>query len=275
MAAVVCVKLPDIPDKFVLNMPGMGELAYLRDSLESMPRPSSLLLKFLNSLAPALAPINNIIKLLDMIQAIVSCVTAVPKCFMTLSPGPLIKCFEKLFKALAALLSLVPPMPYIKMIVDIVVLLRYLVEDILNIFTIIDREIDKIKAVLEDAARTQDAQLLEIGECAKHNLNQEMAGIMQVIQIIGKITGIIFTIMETIASLIPGADEKVQEWQAAMGGATDNLGSGGVTGFIPLGPIVTALGTIRNILITIEQFGKAITGQGFQMPALMNIVVNN
>jgi uncharacterized membrane protein len=275
MAAVVCVKLPEIPDKFTLTLPGMGELAYLRDSVESMPRPSSLLLKFLNSLSPALAPINSIIKLVDMIQAIVTCVTAVPKCFMTLSPGPLIKCFEKLFKALAALIALVPPMPYIRMIVDIVVLIRYLVDDLLNVFTIIDKEISKIKQVLDDAQRTQDDTLLEIGECARENLNQEMAGIMQVIQLIGKLTGLIFTIMESIATLIPGADEKVAEWQAAMGGATDSLGSADVTGFIPLGPLVTALTTIRNILIVIEQFGKAVTGQSFTMPEILDITVEN
>lgn len=275
MAAVVCVKLPEIPDKFTLTMPGMGELAYLRDSIESMPRPSSLLLKFLNSLAPALAPINNIIKLVDMIQAIIACINAVPKCFMTLSPGPLIKCFEKLFKALAALIALVPPMPYIRMVVDIVVLIRYLVDDILSVFSIIDKEISKIKQVLEDAQRTQDDTLLEIGECAKENLNQEMAGIMQVIQLIGKLTGLIFTIMETISTLIPGMDQKVEEWKEAMGAATDSLGSADATGFIPLGPIITALTTIRNILIVIEQFGKAICGLSFTMPEIIDITVEN
>lgn len=274
MAAVICVKLPDIPDKYKLMMPGMGELVYLRDSIESMPRPSSMLLKFLNSLGPALAPINSVIKLLDMIQAIVTCISAVPKCFMTLSPGPLIKCFEKLFKALAALMALVPPMPYIRMIVDIVTLLRYLVSDLLNVFSIIDKEISKIKQILKTAQETEDTVLLDIAECAQHNLNQEISGIMQIIQVIGKITNIIFTIMETIASLIPGADEKVAEWKEAMGGAADNLPSS-ASGFIPLGPLVKALTVICNILVVIEQFGKAITGQSFQMPTIPDITVSN
>ena len=265
MTTVVCVRLPSIPEDFVLTLPGLGELKYLRDTMEHMPRPSSMLLKFLNSMSPALAPINNIIKLLDMIQAIVACVTAIPKSIMTMSPGPIIKCFEKLFKALMALMQIVPPMPYIRMVVDIVKIIRMLIEDICSILQLIDVEVSRIKSALAEAQRTDNPQLLEIGECAKDNLNQEVAGIMQIIAVLGKILGIIFTIMDTIATLIPGASDKIAEWQEAMDGAM-NICPGGVSGYPQLQAITQALSAVRLILTYIEQFGSAILGLSFEVP---------
>jgi hypothetical protein len=257
--------LPPIPEDFVLTLPGMGELRYLRDTIERMPRPSSMLLKFLNGAAPAMAPITNIIKLLDMIQAIVACVTAIPKSIMTINPGPIIKCFEKLFKALMALMQLMPPMPYIKMIVDIVRLIRMLIDDLLNIFGIIDGEISKIKATIDKAKLIDNPQLLEIGECARDNLTQEVGGVMQIISAIGKVLGIVFTIMDTFAVLIPSLSEKISEWQEQINGAV-NVGAGGVSGFPPLRAISQALVAVRQILLFIEQFGSAILGLSFQMP---------
>lgn len=274
MAAPICIELPSIPDKYVLSLPGLGEMAYLRDTLEQMPRPSSMLLKFLNGLSPALAPVNSVIKMVDMIQAIVSCISAVPKCFVQLNPGPLVKCLQKLFQAFGALMSLIPPMPYIRMVVDIVVLIRLLIDDLLSLFSIIDAEISSIKAVLAKGQQFNNSQLIEIGECARRNLNKEMGGLMQIVEIIGKFMGLIFTIMDAIASLIPGADEKVAEWRAAfgdMGGFDDQ----GAASFVAIQPIYTMLSAMRNILIVIEQFGRAICGLPFQMPTFTAITLQN
>jgi len=234
-----------------------------------------MLLKFLNSLSPALAPINSIIKLVDLLQAIVSCVTSIPKCFLTLSPGPLIQCFEKLFEALAGIIALVPPFPYIAMVGDIAHLLRQLVDDLLSVVVIIDREVSRITAVLQEAQEAEDAILLEIGECARDNLNQQTLALYQVVALIGKLIGLILSIMEAIATLIPGAGEKVAGWAAAITGATGAVGSVSVSGFPPLGPLVQLLQLVRTILVAIEQFANAVLGRAFSFPAAITVELAN
>ena len=275
--AVACIRLPDVPSAYELTLPGMGTLSYLQDTLESVPRPSSMLLKFLNSMSPALGWVNNVIRIVDMVQAITNCINSIPRCFMTLSPGPLIQCFEKLFQALAALIQLVPPMPYIRMIVDIVVLVRYLVDDLLNLVGVIDREISRIKAAMDEGQRTGDADLIEIGECARDNLNQQMAGFRQIVELLGKLINLVLSIMDSIATYIPGGSEKVAEWREDIGGAIDDAGAAqaDIAGFIMLGPLVTCLTNIRNVLVIVEQFGKAILGMPFSLPDFEELVLEN
>jgi len=36
MATVVCIRIPKLPSKFAVTMPGMGQLTYMRDTLEKI-----------------------------------------------------------------------------------------------------------------------------------------------------------------------------------------------------------------------------------------------
>jgi len=275
MATVICLKLPPPPEFLKLTLPGLGEMQYLCDSVEKLPRPSTMLLRFLNSSTPVLSPIMGVIKLLDMIQAIIACITAIPKSIMTMSPGPLLKCFEKLFKALSALIQLMPPFPYIKLILDMVKLIRLLVEDLLSIVRIIDDETSRIKNALLEAQHNNDTELLSIAECARDNLQQQMTAFMQVLTLLGKLLGLIFTLLDLIAALVPGASEKIDEWKSSFDDATGSFGGSAITGFVQLAPVVTALRTMRTILCTIEQFGSMILGLPYSAQALVEFVVRN
>jgi len=251
MATSVCIKIPDLPSALTFTMPGVGQLTMIRDSLTKFARPSEYVLKLLNSINPALAPVYSILKVLDIIQAILNCLTAIPKCFMTLSPGPLIKCFEKLFKAFAALIELFPPIVYLRMVRDILVAVRVLLDDMLSVVTLIDVEIAAIKNTLTQAATDQDPVLLEIGNCAKNDMMKQVAGLMAVLTVLGKFLGILLLILELIAVVVPGMDKKLEEIKAALG-QESNIPSVGE--FPPLGPLVQALVQVRNIIGVLEAF---------------------
>lgn len=264
MATVVCIKLPPLPSKYKVTMPGIGELTYIRDSLENFPRPSTMLLKFLNGLSPALAPIYSLLKLLDVIQAIIGCVTALPKALLPPNPKPIIKCLQKLAAALAALVPLIPPLAYIRLVVDIVVLLRDLVADLFNVLSIIDKEMSKIRAALAKGQEENDLELVFAAQCARDNLNTSMASLLEIIELIGKFMGLIFSVLDLVAAVCPPLQDKVDEWKTQMGAATESIGSvADPLGFLPIAPIKTALENVLVVLDYIARVGNSILGLDF------------
>jgi len=277
MAIIICYKLPAIPPGYSLTLPGMGELTYLRDTLERMPRPSEMLLKFLNSIGPALAPVYSLLKVLDLIQAIIRCVMSVKDCITTLSPFPLIKCFSGLFEALAKIIPLLPPIVYLKMVVDIISLLRMLLDDILSLISIIDFRISEIKRTIEAATAAGDAALIEIAECAKHNLMQQAGGLVSVLEVIGKFIGTLLIVLDMIASFLPpsAAKEFNKVREAITGAAATASSYASASGFPALQPILEATTALRDALYTVESIGKAVLGNPIafvqaQIPELQN-----
>jgi hypothetical protein len=277
MATLVCIPIPEIPAKYSINMPGMGELVYLRDSLERMPRLSEIILKLLNAIQPALSPIYTVLKILDALQAVFNCLLAVKDAITTLNPGSIIRCFQKLYAAFAALLPLFPPLTYVRMVVDIVVLIRYLLDDVIYTFGLIDAEITSVKAVLSSAIENNDTVLFEIGQCRANDIQQATAGIKQILEVIGKTIGLLFTIMDLMAAVIPGpAGEKIEEAKETLAEITGQLDTTQSVGdFPPLGALLDALTKLRNLLLFVEQVGKAIVGLPFSFPQLQELVLQN
>jgi len=226
-------------------------------------------MKFLNNLAPALAPIYSILKIIDIIQAIVNCINAIPKSIMPPNPQPIIKCLQKLVKAFAELIPLIPPLAYVRMVVDIVQILQYLVNDLLSLTGIIDRQMQRIKTTLRKGMEQVDQQLVISAECARDNLNQEITGLLEIIEVIGKFMSLIFTVLDTISALCPPLQDKVDEWRQAITGATDQTGGSAedALGFMQLTPIITILKILSVILAYIAQVGSAIVGLNFDPEA--------
>lgn len=261
MAIPICIKLPAMPPEYKLALPGMGELTYIRDSLERMPRPSEMLLKFLNSIGPALAPVYMLIKVLDVIQAIIRCVLAVKKAITELSPLPLIQCFEGLFEAIAKLIPLIPPMAYLKMVMDIIGLVRYLLDDIIGLVYIIDNEISQIKAMINAGTASGDLRLIEIAECSRHNLNQQAAGMINVLTLIGKLLGTLLIVLDMLeAFLPPPAAKEIRKVKEAITGASDTALSSSVGSFPGLQQMLEAVTMLRDALVTIQTVIGPVVG---------------
>jgi hypothetical protein len=276
MTVVACIELPEIDANYTMNMPGIGELTFIRDSLADMPRPSDLLLRIMNILSPAMSPVYTLIRVLDVIIAITDCVKAIPKS-LPFNPQPLIECFTNLFEAIAALVALLPPFAYIRLVVDIISLTRSLIDDILSIIVSIDREITRIKSTISRALADNDAVLLQIGNCAKDNLQQTTNSFFQVLEALTKIVRVVMNILEIIASTIPGPiGDQISDWTSSLDQIEASAASQTrVTDYPPLQIFVDQLVWQRNILVAIESAGKAILGLDFTSPALIEIDLDN
>lgn len=263
MATLVCVEMPDIPDKLEVTMPGIGVLQLINDKIDGVPRPSQYVLKAMNSLSPALGPVYTFIRILDVVIAITNCQKAIPNAIMTLNPSKIFECIEKLIQAFANLIPLIPPLTYVRMVLDIVVALRVLVDDLLSTLVEIDKEISRISNMLANAVDNDDTVALQIGECAKKNLNQNVAGLMQIIEVIVKILTVLMNLMDTFSSLLPApAQEKIDGLKKQILGIDVNVSA---SDFPPVSGLKDGLFIIRNVLQAIEQVGKAILGLQFSL----------
>lgn len=263
MATLVCINLGNLPAKLDITMPGMGVLQLINDKIDGIPRPSEYVLKGLNALMPAMAPIYTIIKVLDVIVALTNCIKAIPMAIVTLNPSKIFECVEKLIEAFAALVPMIPPLAYVRMIVDIVVAIRTLVDDLLNVLVEIDKEISRITNLLANAIDNDDTVAVAIGECAKENLNKNVAGLIEIFTVVGKLMAIVFNILETIAVLLPpAAQDEFSRAKESILGIDVNVGA---SDFPPISAMKDGLFTLRTVLQTIEQVGKSILGLRFSL----------
>jgi hypothetical protein len=255
--------MPDLPNKMEVTMPGIGVLQMINDKVDGVPRPSEYILKAMNALSPALGPVYMIIRVLDVLIAITNCQKAIPNAIMTLNPTKIFECIEKLVQAFANLIPLFPPLTYVRMVVDIVSAMRVLVDDLLSTLVEIDKEVSRVANMLANAVDNDDTVALQIGECAKENLNKNIAGLMEVLQVITKTITVLFNIIDTFSSLLPPpAQNEIDKIKKQITGIDVNVSA---TDFPPLKGIKDVLFIIRNVLQVIEQFGKAVLGLQFSL----------
>jgi len=268
VATVVCIEIPEIPNKLSITMPGVGELQYLKDSIDKIPRPSTYVLKMLNGISPALAPIYTILKILDVILALVNCINAIPKS-LPFNPQPIIDCIQKLIEAFAALLPLLPPFVYIRLVVDIAVAIRLLIDDLISVLDVIDQQITQVKNLINKALDFDNTAMLQIGNCARTDIQRSTAGLQQIMEAMAKVMGIIMGIMELMTAVLPGpAADKIQKTIDDI-----NTFNAAVTAldpaadYPPLQQMYDALAAARKPMVFVEEFGKALLGIPFTFTA--------
>lgn len=271
MATIVCIPpLDDALSDLGITMPGVGRLEFLKDSIDKIPRPSEYILKALNNMSPALSPVFTMLRIIQVVQAILNCIKATKKSISQLNPGPLIGCFRGLFEAFANLLPLIPPLSYVKLVADIMTALRLLIEDMLNVIVIIDTRISTIKAIIERGYDTDDPNLISIGNCAKDDLNEEAATILQLMRMLGLVIGSVFTIMEIIGDLLPGpAGDKIKSVGEQLSGAQADTQAVSLGDFPPLGAMQTTLMGLRDVCAMIELIANTALGKATQSTAFL------
>ena len=107
-------------------------------------------------------------------------------------------------------------------------------------------------------------------------LRRAALGLMQVMELVTKFLQVVMIVMDLMAEVLPGPlADKVKEVKEDLLGTQDSLDGVSVTDFPPLGQLQQILVIIRNILIFIEQAGKAVLGQSFEMPELVIAELTN
>jgi hypothetical protein len=272
---VACIKLPR-PEKMAITFPGMGELQAIADSITSVRRPSDIILSALNSWNVALAPLNAIIRFVNIAQAVLKCIKAIKESITQLSPDPMLDCIGNLVKAVAALLPFIPPLAYVRMICQIITAVRVLLDDLLNVITLLDNQISVIKIAIQRGIDTNDNVLIEIGECAKQNAEEYVRGIMQVVVLIAEFIGLLMTFLEVLAEFLPDdVGKRVEKVNKALTDATDAVGSRSLGDFGPLAFIVEVVSGIRESLMLIEEVLCNVVGLTFLPLSVQNLNLKN
>lgn len=267
MAYAICIEIPEIPSELNVRFPGLGTLAALRDSLEKMPRPSEIVLKFINSLQPAMGSLYMFIRVIDVVIAVINCIKAIPEA-IPFNPGAIINCLTNLFEKLAALLKLLPPLVYVAFIADILQLLRILVADIISLILLIDQRITEIKQMITEAQTRGDTVLIQLGECAKQETIREAEGLLQIFQIVGKLMLLFLTVLDAMATLIPGLSDKITKMKKDIESFNRTATGTSITDFPPLGAFLTMCNTSYNILTYLEQLLRAVLAEPLTFSAL-------
>lgn len=267
MAYAICIEIPEISGELNVRFPGLGTLAALRDSLEKMPRPSEIVLKFINSLQPAMGSLYMFIRVIDVVIAVINCIKAIPEA-IPFNPGAIINCLTNLFEKLAALLKLLPPLVYVAFIADILQLLRILVADIISLILLIDQRITEIKQMITEAQARGDTVLLQLGDCARKETIREAEGLLQIFQIIGKLMLLFLTVLDAMATLIPGLSDKITKMKSDIESFNRTATGTSITDFPPLTAFLNMCNTSYNILTFLEQLLRAVLAEPLAFSAL-------
>jgi hypothetical protein len=170
MALVRCVELelPTPPPS--ISIPGYGELVAARRTINSITDPGELLMQLQNQLTAALGPLKRYVEMLDAMMALQNCMKAVPTAILTLDPSEITDCLDNLRKAVAILLSYIPPMSYIRMGCDIGAFAILCIDEITGLFEDLDDKLTQYIETYEEAVSMLDSELMLSMECSAFEL---------------------------------------------------------------------------------------------------------
>jgi hypothetical protein len=252
----VCIPIPGVKN-LKITLPGMGALEFFRDSLASVPRFSTMAMQALNSTLPAIAPFYVILKIIAVIQAIQKCIMASIEAVTQLNPDPLFQCVKKLLEAIAELAKLFPPITYAAMIIDIVMLFRYMVRDCLTLLQLMDQHVSEFQDAIATGMQNNDQLAVSIGECAKKDLEEEIQPMLMVLTIISVTISAFITLLDIMAAVMPGAAPAIKDLKDKHKEMTETIDNFDLTGdgspFKTMSEMLIVADTVLEFIVTICQ----------------------
>jgi len=238
-----------------VQVPFLGALKKARESLYGLPDPSALLMKFMDNLNLAMAPLRQFLKLVQTIMAIKDCVTAIPEAILTLSPAPIIKCLKNLMKYIAKLIAMIPPMSYVRLLVDICSVIIQLVDELIYTVQVLDARIQQYFADLATATALGDTKLIEFTNCGASELQIIAINMSDILKLIKPVISLI---LDPLVDLMPSGDLKnavkaLENVDSALGPIAATVQSAGASVAalqVALRPLVMLLGPLREVIVT-------------------------
>jgi hypothetical protein len=218
----VCIEIPKIPDPIELTLPGGLSLKHV--NLEQLVQ-------------PALAPLGPAFKLLDAVMALVDVLTVLKDALTSVPPD-----FAKAANALSrvadiptTLASLAPPLA-------IPVILSACLDLLLRSLGQVRSEIANLQQQMTNLVTTEqlahdldDARLLRVFECARHNVEQEVANVGQSMASIGHLLALVGTFGK-----LAGLDLQVPDLDSIAGRPLNEV-------LTPLDALVEVLRKVRSM----------------------------
>ncbi len=177
MASPVLIRIPPTPDPQRLTLPGGVSIEHL---------------ELVEVIQPALTPLMPLFDILETVLALFDAVKAVPE---TIGPPPdptaLAEALQKVAEKIVGLLRLVPQLSLPFTIVGLVDLILHTLSEARDILVALQARAEALGAADERARELGDAQLLEIVECARANIEQEAANLGKRLGALGTLIGIL------------------------------------------------------------------------------------
>jgi phage-related protein len=259
LLAVICEDLPppsELPRVFI---PVLGELRKARDSINGLPKSYDLLLKFMDVLNVALAPVRQLLELLEVVMSIKDCITGIVDALTAIPPDPskVLECPKRLLQAFARLMAYIPPLPYIKSMVYLVSFLVDIIDALLDVFVELDAAITEWKNMRLLALRLQDIELLRLVDCRGQEFGITAVSLADVLKVI---VPLLEMMLEPIARLVP--DPKLKQMVKDLADARKTLNN--VEGLVKAGaaaveqlllilhPLLVLIMQMRSIVVTVH-----------------------
>ena len=177
MPSPILIRIPPTPDPQRLTLPGGVSIEHL---------------ELIEVIQPALTPLMPFFDILETVLALFDAVKAVPD---TIGPPPdptaLAEALQKVAEKVVGLLRLVPQLSLPFTIVGLVDLILHALRETRDVLVDLQARSAALTAAEERARELGDAQLVEIVECARANIEQEAANLGKRLGALGTLVGIL------------------------------------------------------------------------------------
>lgn len=197
---IVCksLQIPSPPPQ--VTIPNFGVMQQAWGALDDIPDPAKLLGEMQNQLASAMAPVRRYLEIVEVLQAIQQCLKAAIDAVTQLSPDPLFDCFKNLTKAIARVLSWLPPLSYVRTAADIAGYCIDVMDEIFDFFERLDDMISDYISTLSNATLLNDSDLIGFANCG---LSEVLPHIIVVVDLIAFVTPLNNALMDMFTRLMP------------------------------------------------------------------------
>jgi hypothetical protein len=199
MPIVACIPTVDQTTIPIVEIPGVGALQAVKSQIDKAPAPYDLAATLISQSSPILAPIIQILRVVEVVFAIIDSLKAVK------NPFKLARALKKTLKLLVALNVLLPGIPYIRLIRDILDLISAIVRGFVSLINRWIAELNLIKnALTSQSVLAQDDELILLIDCSKEHLNETITASVNTIGDITAATQVLIRLIEIVKSFIPG-----------------------------------------------------------------------
>jgi len=191
---VLCerIEIPRPPPQ--LNIPHFGIMQKAWNALGKIPSPSELLAQFQDQLALALAPVRRFLEMVETFITFKNCLEAIPKAVKRMNPTPIYDCLKELRKAIARLLSWVPPFSYIRLAADIASYCMDLIDEVVEFFVAVDTLLTEYIQVFTDAELLGDLDLMDITLCGATAFRAHLSTVLDLLKFIQPINNVLLEV---------------------------------------------------------------------------------
>jgi hypothetical protein len=261
LEALECTFTPGPPPAYCLRLPFGIEICTGRAKALDFEGLEDQLLRFVGMLQPLLTPLMLILILASLVKLLIDCVKSVADAVSSLSPKPIYDCLDKIARMLPVLMHLIPPLNYIRTIIDVVRI----------VVALMDALIESIILTIEKATRVLQFQtdvdiLPDLGRY-RNCIDLEIDAQYQQLAAALRTSGPLFKVLAQFLELLelPGLDTFITPLREAAetlaGIQADQMGSDSEVGAL--------LVDLRNIRVVLGDLERALapfggSGEDFQ-----------